>query len=355
MDQSEEPIVKKEELNVNEVADNTFSNEPNEDAITICYSRPKFSRRVLANLLDFIVFVLLFFACFLAARGVVNTTPGYKSAFNSVVNMRLESGLYVKEKGNLVDIVSYMKNDSSYTDNAIVIKSENVTQQFFTFEEPLVSENRLIEIKTKYDELRLEKTTSDGVHLFVLDEGEIVKNQTLYDTTKSPFVSFYYNYLDKYLQGYLTTTPKYYDAIKTMSNYLLWVEIPIAFFLSLILTYFVPSLIFVRGRSTLGKALYRIGTVDSRYLSPTFWRNLAKWGIFTLEFIAGIASLGLIFILSFSMMAFSKKRQGFPDYMLGLQEVDMSKNKVFKSLEEAKVDTINSYKKATDFRLRNYD
>ena len=131
----------------------------------------------------------------------------------------------------------------------------------------------------------------------------------------------------------------------------MWVEIPIAFVSSVILTYFVPTLFFRRGRKTLGKALYQIGTVDSRYLSPTFWRNLAKWGIFLAEMILGVASLGVVFIASFTMMAFSKNRQGFPDYMLGLQEVDTSRTKIYFNLVEIQLSNASSYKKGTDFRL----
>ena len=337
----------------NEIIDNTIGQESDSDQIVIRYTRPKFFHRVLANFLDFIILTLLFFACFLLTRKIFNSTPTYSNAFNTINNMRIDSGLYVKESGRFIDIVSYMKSDSSYNDNAVVIKSEKVVAQFYTFEEPLVSAERFNKMKSTYDELRLNKTNSEGQHLFILQDGEIIKDPELYQKKKAPYASFYYSYLDKYLQGYLSTTPKYYDATKVMSNFLLWVEIPTALVLGILLTYFLPSIIFVRGRCTFGKALYRIGTVDSRYLNPSFGRNLAKWGIFLLEFVAGIASLGVIFILSTTMMAFSKKRQGFPDFMLGLQEIDMRKDKIYKSLEEIKLEPVTTNKKPNDFRLIN--
>ena len=349
----EEKNIKDINYEPNEVLDNTVSSENEENQIVIRYTRPKFIHRVFANLLDFILFGLLFVGCFLAARGIVSNTDHYKSTLNSIDKMRLDSALYVKDGKRVLDLVSYMKSNSEYNDNAIVILSEKSINQFFTFEEPLVSQKKFEKIQNEYDKLRLNKTNNKGEHLFILEGTTIIKDPTLYEDRKSPYASFYCNYIDKYLQGYLSTTPKYYDATKTLNNYLLWVEIPIALFGGLVLTYFLPTVIFSRGRCTFGKALYRIGTVDSRFLSPTFLRNLAKFGIVVVEFVAGIASLGLIFILSTTMMAFSKNRQGFPDYMLGLQEIDASKNKVYKSFEEIKLGEVTTNKKATDFRLIN--
>jgi hypothetical protein len=48
-------------------------------------------------------------------------------------------------------------------------------------------------------------------------------------------------------------------------------------------------------------------------------------------------------------MVFSKKKQGFPDYMLNLQEIDTSKTKIYNSLDEAKIDQITPHKKGIDF------
>ena len=349
----ENPIVKDIKEQDNEIVDNTFTSEVDSDEIVIHYTRPKFFHRVLANLLDFILFVLMFFACFLLARKIVTGTSYYSSTLSSVNKMRVDSGMYYDDGTRLVDIVSYMRSNPDYNDQAIVILSEKNIVKFNNFEEPLVSAEKFANIQKEYDKLRLDATNDQGKHLFITVDNIIIKDPDLYEQRKAPYANFYCNYIDKYLQGYLSTTPQYYDAVKTLSNYLLWVEIPIGFLGGIIFVYLFPSLIFVRGRCTFGKALYRIGTVDSRFLSPTLLRNLAKWGIFTVEFIAGIASLGIIFILSTTMMAFSKNRQGFPDYMLGLQEVDMSKNKVFKNLDEIKLDDIRTDKKATDFRLIN--
>ena len=335
----------------NEVEQNTIGN------IEVKYTRPKFVHRVLANLIDFIIFAVVFVGVFVLTRYIVSQTPHFSATFNSVNKMRIESGMYYKkDNGEIVDVVSYMNSNSTMTNEAKVKFSENRINEFFTFEQTNLSETKYNKIVDEYRIKRLEKTYTEGLdtkHLFVVDESdEVIKNPELFvEGYKWVYRDFYLNYIDKYFQGYFTSTPVYYDAVKILSNYLLWLEIPVSYVLSIILVYYVPTLCFRRGRRTLGKALYRIGSIDQRFLSPSFWRNTAKWALFLLEMILGIASVGVIFIISFSMMVFSKNRQAFPDYMTGLQEVDISQNKIYYTYEEIELNDIERHKKPTDFRL----
>lgn len=337
---------------VNEVEQNTLSND-----IEVKYTRPRFFHRVLANLVDFIIFAVCFVGLFVLTRYVVAQTPHFSATFNQITSMRLESGMYYKNKnGDVVDIVSYMDSSTVMTNEAKVKFSENRIEEFLTFEKKHLSEGQYNKIVDQYNEKRLAKTYKDDFgtvyHLFVLDgEGNVVKNDELFVNYKGPYKNFYRNYIDNYFQGYLASTPIYYDAMKIISYYLIFLEIPVAYILSIILVYYVPTLFFKRGRRTLGKALYRIGTVDSRFLSPTFARNTAKWALFILEMLLGVVSIGIIFILSFTMMAFSKNKQGFPDYMLGLQEIDISNNKIFYTYEEIELNNVERHKKPRDFRL----
>ena len=337
---------------VNEVEKNTLSGD-----IDIKYTRPKFAHRVLANLIDFIIFAIVFVALFILMRYAVGQTPEHMRVFNAVNKMRLDSGMYYKkDSGEIVDVVSYMNSNNALTNEGKVKISEQSIDKFFTFEKEYVTEERYNKISDEYDTNRLAKTyTESGVtyNLFVKDvDDKIIKNSELYEEGyKYLYRNFYLNYIDKYFQGYFATTPIYYDNIKILLNYLVWVDILVAYVSAIILVYYVPTLFFRRGRRTLGKALYRIGTVDSRFLSPTFWRNTAKWALFLLEMILGIASVGIIFILSFTMMVFSKRKQAFPDYMLGLQEIDISNNKIYHTYEEIELNNVERHKKPTDFRL----
>ena len=54
-------------------------------------------------------------------------------------------------------------------------------------------------------------------------------------------------------------------------------------------------------------------------------------------------------------MAFSKHKQGFPDYLLGLYEVDISQNKLYSSYEEISLDGVEGEKKPIDFKATYED
>ena len=332
---------------VNEVEQNTVG------TLEIKYTRPKFHRRVFANLIDFIIFAFVGLSMFLLTRYIVGLTPQYQNTMSEWVNMQLDSGLYVKnDNDKIVNVVSYIDGNSDYSNKSKAQYSEQAINKFVAYIKDYLPDDRYQKMIDDYDQSRLDQI-DEGNHLFVVDEfsGEIIKDESYYDSHSWLYKDYYFGYINKTFTGYLTSSNRYATLTKEINTYLMWVEIPIAFVSSVILVYFVPTLFFRRGRKTLGKALYQIGTVDSRYLSPTFWRNLAKWGIFLAEMVLGVASLGVVFIASFTMMAFSKNRQGFPDYMLGLQEVDTSRNKIYFNLVEIQLSNSSSYKKATDFRL----
>jgi len=53
------------------------------------------------------------------------------------------------------------------------------------------------------------------------------------------------------------------------------------------------------------------------------------------------------------LMAFSKKKQDFPDYMLNCHEVDLSRDQLYLSFEEIRMSQISVDKKGPDFHV-NY-
>lgn len=344
-------MVEENEERINEIEENTIGSQ-----IDIQYRRPKFVHRVLANLIDLILFIIAFIGLFSLSRYLVSLTPHHSQTFSTVNQMRLDSGLYrMQDNGQMIDIVSYMNTSDILTNEGKVSLSEFSIKKFFAFEANYVNEDRYKQMNDNYNTDRLEKTfveNSVTYHLFVKnEENEIIKNPDFYDSHKYVYRDFYLNYIDRVFQGYLATTPLYYEATRILFYYLVFLDVPASIIFGIVFVYYVPSLIFRRGRRTLGKALYRIGTVDMRFLSPKFGRNTARWALFLLEMVLGICSLGIIFILSFTMMAFSKNKQGFPDYILGLQEVDISNNKIYYTYEEIELNDVERHKKPTDFRL----
>ena len=340
----------------------------NEGALTIEYTQPKFWHRVMANFVDIFIMAVMFIGLFVGVRAIVQATPSYNNTMNKLNAMKLESGLYVNDSsatGKITDIITYEEKynqlygreyvvgpeDEPIGRNGICVKAIN---KFINYCHENCSEERYHDIVTYYAQARLDPTYND-IHFFIQDGENIIPNEVLsedgskasayYSQVFKPFIE------KKCLPFLVANVPEYRKLSKMDYVYLLAVELPIAYVLAGILTYFVPPLFFKRGRKTLGKALYHIGLIDTRLLSPTFPRFLARFAIFLfLELILSLFSFGIPYIISFSMMVFSKKRQGFPDYMVRLREIDTSKANIYMDYVEATLKN-ELHGQAIDFKM----
>ena len=345
----------------------------NNEVVSINYTQPKFWHRVMANFIDFFLFILFFFVFFVSTRSIVLLTPPYKQAEQTITEVRLDSGLYVKDvadNDNLVDIIYHINKYCQVYGNEFNGKGEDggeptgkngkavhAINKFIEYcSNPDVSSHeRYLELVDYYDSMRLEAKTSDGIHFFIKDGDNIVPNETLAgnaEKRKLFYEEVYTPIIEKRCLPFLTSNvTKYREAYRLEFNFLMFMELPISYILSAILVYFIPALFFKRGRMTLGKAIYRIGLIDSRILSPSLGRFTLRFLIFLFgELVLSLFSLGIPYIISFSMMAFSKDKQGFPDYMLHLYEVDTSKSNIYMDYVEAELKN-ELHGEAIDFRM----
>ena len=339
------------------------------EIVSINYTEPRFWHRCMANFVDFFLVLAMFIILFISARAIVNATPDYKRVEKRISEIQLESGLYVEDPlvdNKIVDIVYYLDKyvdlygnefEGGATATGKIGKIVNSINQFIDYcSNPNVTpQERYDELVSYYDSIRLETVTSDGVHYFVKDGDKIVPNETLANNAEKRTLFYkdvYVKVVEKRFLPFLTSNvTEYRELYRVEFNYLVFVELPISYALAGFLVYFVPPLFMRRGRMTLGKALYRIGLIDDRMLSPSFPRFLARFAIFFFgEFILSLATLGIPYIISFSIMAFSKRKQGFPDYMLHLYEVDASKANIYMDYVEAELKN-ELHGEAIDFRM----
>lgn len=340
----------------------------------IIYYRPKFHRRIMANLLDIIFFAFTFFSLFLLNRYIVGITPTYKANTNSLNEIRLNSGIYMEDgDSQITDIITVLNSDTNFNTEYKKKAASGAIDKFLNYASTVCDEEIYQIIAKDYDDYRLDSSmvynntssSFNGAALFVLDEdNNIMENPELLEPSNyvPSIYGYYYEnayapYIDDHLQGYLVTSiPNYYDLVKYFSNMLIYADLMPAYLVSGILIYYLPMLIFTRGRTTFGKAIYRIGLVDSRVLSPKLGRISARFAIFYFaELILSIFTFGIPYLISFSLMVFSKEKQGFPDYMLRLIEIDMSRTKIYKSFDEADLDKVNSHREPINFNVPNYD
>lgn len=330
---------------------------PRNPPVEISYRPAKFGRRVLANLSDFILFILLFIGLFAAARAIAGRTDAYRAKFGALTAIQMESGLFEETEGLVVDVVTkYDRKD--YSDQAKALNAKKAFNKFAHYLRQRTSEDGDPE---DYDVFVSDvdgiaaSSSVDGKPLYVWDEdhASISRNPEVNARWDTCFNDFLKPALDNVCQSHLLTdVPGYYELTQYLSHVLFFGEIPAAYALSGLVVYLVPTFIFRKGRMTLGKAMYRIGLVDARLLNPTIGRSLARFAIFYFAvLILSPLTLGVPMIISFTLMAFSRNRQGFADYMLGLREVDVSDNVIYDTYDEITISRLNVSKKPVEFRV----
>ncbi len=347
--------------------------------INLEYYTPPFYRRVLANVIDVLFFVLAFVALFIGVRGIVTSTLEYKTNIVEMAQIKVDSCLYIPDSLNtinkilayinddekalpedikeVVDIVSVLNDTNLFGTTAQFDASQAAIAGFHAYCFDVCTPESYNIIIADYEDFMLsdELVDKDGIHYFIEDVNNgIVKNPACTERDAVIYKKGYATYIDEHAQGYLiTSVPSYYDYSRYLSNMLIFIEIPISYSIAGLLVFLLPVFIFRRGRMTFGKAIYRIGSVDANFFSPKIGRTLARFSIFYFgELILSLLTFGVPFIISFSLMVFSKKKQGFPDYMLGIMEVDCYRTKIFMSKEEIALKGINTHSKAVDFKVR---
>lgn len=316
------------------------------------YYHPAFWKRVSIIVFDALIWALICLGLFIGCRAIVQNTQTYKDNVALLDERKGESGifLYDAEQKRYVDIVSFY-NSSDVASSVERIGLKKGIETFFTYIGSVTDDTTEQKIRDEYDTFRLSVKT-DNLNYFVKnDSDEIVENLTANFTIKQFNENVYKYYVDNYAQGYfLQKTPNVLEINKYFSNMLFFVECPIALIVSYSLYYLAVPLILKRGKLTLGRLLFKTGLVDSRVLSVSWKRYLVRFCImFCGEIVLSIFTFGIPLIISFTMMAFTKKKQNFHDYMLGIEEVDYSESRIFLSLEEASGESI---KKAPDFRQK---
>jgi len=325
-----------------------------EEKIEITYKKPIFYRLVLASVIDFIIFILVFFALFLAMRAIVTNNGAYKEMNTKADKYRVDSGLYVKVNDQVKDLITYLNEDNILSYGAKNSTCDKEVLFFADYLGDLCGAQSKNKVLTNYDEFRLDsKLVFDGQTYFIKEDGNVVKNPNCTATLDKYYDNVYTPYIDTNCNGYLLSEVKeYYNINKTLSYLVIFLEIPVSVFISSILIFCVPSFCFRRERYTVGKFLYRIGQVGPNYLHVSWKRLLARCVVFELAIILlSLVTFGIPILITFTMMVVTKYNQSFPNMMVGIYEVDVSHDKIYYSLKEIEYEVVDTHKKPIDFKL----
>lgn len=299
--------------------------------IDLTYYRARFSQKFGAMIIDFVVFAILGLLLFMGAKGIVEATPKFYEINHNLEVAQVNSSLFIysSDRDRVEDIVTYINYRKDMSSSEI---ETFLTTRIYDFFDSLPEYKE--ELTNEYLELisRSDLTYNNEPYFIKNENGEVVKNLEANIPIAQYNNNVYMPYIDNIgLAEFVIKTPNVLEYQKFLSYMLFFVEIPCGIVFSAIITFYVIPLIFWRGRKTLGRLSMRIGLLDSNNYNVKFWKFTLRFVIFLfLEVILSVATLGIPLIISLSMSAFSKKKQNFHDYMLGIIEIDTYGTKVFK-------------------------
>lgn len=317
------------------------TSEVKKNVTEIEYYRPTFWKRVSCIVFDALIFALMSLSIFIITREIVIQVPKYKEYEVTLNEKKIDSGLFVYNgtAGRYQDVQTYLNLSTDLSTTIKKIRLRDAIDTFHTYLFNESGEDVYNAIIQKYDEFRLDPNANyEGLPYFIRDKetGEIVENTEAKIDSKYYVSNMYGKYFDEQALGYFVTyVPDVLKIQKYFSNLLLYLEIPLSLTLGCVIVYYIIPLCFFRNKATLGRFLFQIGLVDKNVL-------YVKPGLFTIRFLIflflevllSLFTLGVPLFVSFTLMAFSKKKQNFHDYLLGIEEIDVQNSKIYKSKEE---------------------
>lgn len=302
--------------------------------VTLEYFKAPFGKRLFSFLFDLIIMLAAALGFFSLTRLILENSSSYKNAFQTYVDVSVESGLYVYHEtdDNLVTITEYYQDATYEEQNA---KEEAALTAFYKmdkfFDQTNPEDGMALYDAQKVGDKRI--GASDNLTYFVYStSGDIVANP---EYSAEKLHAFYVTAVESGIQ-YLNNVDEYVKASKELSTYVNFIIIPCSVSFSFIIFEFLVPLIFYRrGWQTFGMRIFKFSLITGEAISPHFKTFLARFlWMFFVECLGSMVTFGVPLIVSFSMYTFRKDGQSFHDYMAGTYMVDSSEQSVYLSKEE---------------------
>lgn len=331
------------------------------------YERPISTNRLYSAVVDFFVAVVVILLLVFSSNAIVKTTDFYKTNQGIIDGTKISSRLYDYDASNKLQIVSNVLVVSGDQSASIVktklirvLEGDELTSikenryGFFDFCYYVESKNAADlkdfykEHRDAYDKERIQfmnPYTNKPMFKYVYDDDGNVKyfEDKIFDfegnviaTDLRPLIvetgngkmdeynDHFYKAFIKRCPNSLIRIPEYFASTQEMSTVMLSALIPAPIILGIVIVYFVPGLIFRRGRKSLGKLIFKIGIIDKNGFSPKFGRYALRSLI-----ILGECILFIPAVVSLTMLIFSKKMLTLHDLIMKMNVVETKENKIY--------------------------
>lgn len=310
----------------------------NENNTVLEYSKARIYQRVFSFFIDLFLAVLLGMIINSLCGLVTSVVPKYQEVLQERIELQDQSGLF--DENQKLWTLSLEGSDMTIQEKKELLSTR--LDEFYHndvfFEDDTFYQS--------YQKRKSEAVNEKGELLFQLISGSYVEK----DFSDDVYYSFYQKEFENYASAALSHNVRFAD----LSNLIVRIsviEIVLSMSVGFALSFVIMPLILKRGRKTIGMYLFKISLVGGDALNvrgkTLLFRNVL---LLLIGYWLTIFTFGIPWLVSLTMMTFSKTGQDFFDYMSGTYVVSTKDKDIYLDYAEYLARTEESKKASIENR-----
>lgn len=310
----------------------------NENNTVLEYSKARIYQRVFSFFIDLFLAVLLGMIINSLCGLVTSVVPKYQEVLQERIELQDQSGLF--DENQKLWTLSLEGSDMTIQEKKELLSTR--LDEFYHndvfFEDDTFYQS--------YQKRKSEAVNEKGEFLFELISGSYVEK----DFSDDVYYSFYQKEFENYASAALSHNVRFAD----LSNLIVRIsviEIVLSMSVGFALSFVIMPLILKRGRKTIGMYLFKISLVGGDALNvrgkTLVFRNAL---LLLIGYWLTIFTFGIPWLVSLTMMTFSKTGQDFFDYMSGTYVVSTKDKDIYLDYAEYLARTEESKKASIENR-----
>ena len=310
----------------------------NENNTVLEYSKARIYQRVFSFFIDLFLAVLLGMIINSLCGLVTSVVPKYQEVLQERIVLQDQSGLF--DENQKLWTLSLEGSDMTIQEKKELLSTR--LDEFYHndvfFEDDTFYQS--------YQKRKSEAVNEKGELLFKLISGSYVEK----DFSDDVYYSFYQKEFENYASAALSHNVRFAD----LSNLIVRIsviEIVLSMSVGFALSFVIMPLILKRGRKTIGMYLFKISLVGGDALNvrgkTLLFRNVL---LLLIGYWLMIFTFGIPWLVSLTMMTFSKTGQDFFDYMSGTYVVSTKDKDIYLDYAEYLARTEESKKASIENR-----
>lgn len=310
----------------------------NENNTVLEYSKARIYQRVFSFFIDLFLAVLLGMIINSLCGLVTSVVPKYQEVLQERIELQDQSGLF--DENQKLWTLSLEGTDMTIQEKKelLSIRLDEFYHNAVFFEDDTFYQS--------YQKRKSEAVNEKGELLFELISGSYVEK----DFSDDVYYSFYQKEFENYASAALSHNVRFAD----LSNLIVRIsviEIVLSMSVGFALSFVIMPLILKRGRKTIGMYLFKISLVGGDALNvrgkTLLFRNVL---LLLIGYWLTIFTFGIPWLVSLTMMTFSKTGQDFFDYMSGTYVVSTKDKDIYLDYAEYLARTEESKKASIENR-----